>query len=197
MSKKLYKKNKPTIKTATPKECGECSVCCISLRIDTPELAKPANTPCKYLAPTSGCSIYERRPEICKVWRCGWLMLETLPSQFRPDRSKVLITLKPQPGVSFQITPIDEKSVISLLDDDVLMLIRNFTATKLPVAISVPTRPGYCNYIQLINNFVGDVITDKGALRERVAELIRHASNQVTDKKRHINHTDTINFSDN
>lgn len=188
MSKKIKKKKKPVTKSVAPKKCGQCSVCCTSLLIDTPELAKPAGTPCRHLAAISGCSIYERRPGVCMRWHCGWLELDGVPPQLRPDRSRVLIIINPQPGVSFQIQPIDDNSVTSLLDDDVLLFIRNATLTNLPVAISVPTKPGYCSYVQLIHRLVQDVMQDKSALRARIGELIRHASSQITAKKPEIIH---------
>lgn len=183
MSKKIKKKKKSAINTVVQKKCGQCSVCCTSLHIDTPELAKEAGVHCKHIAATSGCSIYENRPKVCMHWRCGWLELDGVPHQLRPDRSKVLITTNPQPGVSFKIQPIDEESLTSLLDDDVLLFMRSAILTKLPVAISVPTKPGHCSYIQLIHELVQDVLQEKSAFRARIGELIRHASNQITDKR--------------
>ncbi len=192
MSKKVKKKKSPAVNAVTVRKCGQCSVCCTSLLIDTPELAKQAGTFCKHLAETSGCSIYETRPEVCKSWKCGWLQLDKLTPQLRPDRSKVLIIINPQPGVTYQIQPIDEDSITSLLDDDVMLFIRNATLTGLPVAISVPTRTGYCSYVQLIHTLVKDVLDDKIAFRSRLGELIQHASNQLTDRRPEIIHVEAV-----
>ncbi|HBZ0927752.1 TPA: hypothetical protein MJE31_03480 [Klebsiella pneumoniae] len=192
MSKKSKKKKKTAVKAVTARKCGQCSVCCTSLLIDEPELAKPAGTSCKHLATTSGCSIYEERPEVCKSWYCGWLKIETLPHQLRPDKSKVLITINPQPGVTYQVQPINDESVTSLLDDYVLLFIRNAILTDSPVAISIPTKPGYCQRIQLISDLLRDVLEDRVAFRNKMCELIRITSTLVTDKKPEIIHIEAL-----
>jgi len=51
--------------------CGECSLCCTVLRVD--ELAKLGGTPCLHQRASGGCGIYERRPGICRAYRCLWL----------------------------------------------------------------------------------------------------------------------------
>lgn len=69
---------------APARACGECSLCCSVLRVD--ELAKPAGTPCPQLRPEGhGCGIYQRRPGICRVYRCLWLR-GGLAEADRPDR---------------------------------------------------------------------------------------------------------------
>jgi len=51
--------------------CGPCTSCCTVLRVD--ELAKLGGRPCMHQRPGRGCSVYERRPEICGGYRCAWL----------------------------------------------------------------------------------------------------------------------------
>lgn len=45
-------------------------MCCVLPAI--PQLGKPANVPCKHLTP-GGCGIYEKRPQVCREFRCHWL----------------------------------------------------------------------------------------------------------------------------
>ncbi len=54
-----------------PRECGACSLCCTVLRVD--ELRKLGGTPCVHQCAGGGCGIYERRPGICRAYRCLWL----------------------------------------------------------------------------------------------------------------------------
>jgi Fe-S-cluster containining protein len=67
--------------------CGECSLCCTVLRVD--ELRKLGGVPCNELrAPGSGggcCGIHERRPAVCRAYRCLWLQ-GGLEERDRPDR---------------------------------------------------------------------------------------------------------------
>ncbi|HEY1876295.1 MAG TPA: hypothetical protein VGG66_02460 [Rhizomicrobium sp.] len=69
--------------------CGPCTVCCVVLKIDTPELRKMARVPCKHLT-QSGCGIYAGRPAVCRKFLCGWRLFEELGEDWRPDLSGVL-----------------------------------------------------------------------------------------------------------
>lgn len=59
------------------------------------ELKKPANTWCTYCDKGQGCTIYDTRPESCRVYECVWLRTQTLDKplapELRPDRSHVVI----------------------------------------------------------------------------------------------------------
>jgi len=51
---------------------------------------KPGH-PCHFLG-NDRCSIYERRPDVCRKFICGWLAPDSpFPDEFRPDRLGVLI----------------------------------------------------------------------------------------------------------
>ena len=65
--------------------CGDCRMCCTNdtvvvagdeygyeLEPGTSHLARKADKTCIYLV-DSGCSIYERRPRICRDFDCRWL----------------------------------------------------------------------------------------------------------------------------
>ncbi len=69
--------------------CGRCTVCCVELKIDVPQLRKKARVPCRHLT-QSGCGIYEGRPPVCRQFLCGWRLFEELGDDWRPDLSGVL-----------------------------------------------------------------------------------------------------------
>lgn len=72
--------------------CGACTVCCTTLKVDSPDFKKPAETPCAMLG-AQGCSIHAVRPEICRTWFCAWRRVADLPEEARPDRSGLLVSL--------------------------------------------------------------------------------------------------------
>jgi hypothetical protein len=59
------------------------------------ELNKPGNTWCQHCKIGLGCSIYDTRPESCRVFECVWLQTQRggkpLSLELRPDRSRVII----------------------------------------------------------------------------------------------------------
>ena len=72
--------------------CGDCTVCCTVLTVDTPEFRKPGETPCMHLTP-QGCGIHATRPTICRTWFCAWRRTAAMPEQARPDLSGLLVSL--------------------------------------------------------------------------------------------------------
>ncbi len=64
------------------RECGTCSLCCTLLRVD--ELTKLGGTDCVHQRPEGGCGIYERRPGVCRGYRCAWLQGH-FEAEDRPD----------------------------------------------------------------------------------------------------------------
>lgn len=72
------------------KTCGPCQVCCVALKIKTPQLRKDAQTPCPHLV-EKGCGIYESRPPVCRSFLCGWRLMPELDASWRPDRSGVML----------------------------------------------------------------------------------------------------------
>jgi hypothetical protein len=84
--------------------CGPCTVCCVVLKIEAPELRKKAQTPCRHLT-GRGCGIYAARPGVCQKFLCGWRLFAELEDDWRPDLSGVLVMRKapaelPAPGVA-------------------------------------------------------------------------------------------------
>lgn len=77
------------------KACGPCQVCCVALKIDTPQLRKKAQVPCPHLV-QKGCGIYEARPPVCRSFLCGWRLLPELDASWRPDLNGVMLLELPQ-----------------------------------------------------------------------------------------------------
>ena len=75
------------------RQCGECMVCCKYLSINTAELKKPADVQCENCL-SSGCQIYESRPNVCRTWHCLWRRVDAMPPELRPDRSNAIFSLK-------------------------------------------------------------------------------------------------------
>jgi len=63
--------------------CGVCSLCCTVLRVD--ELKKRGGVDCVHQRAEGGCGIYEKRPGICRSYRCLWLR-GRFEEGDRPDR---------------------------------------------------------------------------------------------------------------
>ncbi len=80
------------LRPAARRECGTCTACCegpIVATIYGHEM-KPGQ-PCYFLKDT-GCSIYERRPGVCRNFVCGWLAAGSpFPEDFRPDKLGVIM----------------------------------------------------------------------------------------------------------
>lgn len=100
------------------RDCGNCTVCCSVLTVDTPDFKKPAGTPCSQLG-AQGCTIHAVRPPICRTWFCAWRRLADLPDAARPDRSGLLVSVNfvRQPrncleAVSFNVRAIHGSAAI-------------------------------------------------------------------------------------
>jgi hypothetical protein len=75
---------------ALGKACGACTLCCKVLGITA--LQKPHGTWCRHCSPGVGCRIYSERPEECRTFFCMWLVDARLGPEWKPDRSKIIVT---------------------------------------------------------------------------------------------------------
>lgn len=73
------------------RSCGDCTVCCTALAIETPQLRKAPGVACRHCT-AQGCGIYETRFPICRSYFCGWFGLAELDDDWRPDRSGILLS---------------------------------------------------------------------------------------------------------
>jgi hypothetical protein len=75
------------------RRCGACSLCCTLLRVDA--LGKLGGEPCRHQRigkADGGCGIHDRRPGICRGYRCLWLA-GSLEESDRPDRLGAVLSL--------------------------------------------------------------------------------------------------------
>ena len=138
------------------RQCGECTVCCTTLHIDTPEFQKAPGIPCPHLRAEGGCSIYESRPSACRVYHCGWRYLGFLSDSWRPDRSGVLLALTPpnelpkgyETGVSLILVARPPSGFARALYHYVTHLI----ADGVHVMLAVPGPPGEYPSVAILND---------------------------------------------
>lgn len=78
---------------APGRSCGECSLCC--KLYDVTELEKPKGIWCKHCTPGKGCGIHASAPQTCRIFNCLWLADAQFPADWRPDRSKFVLTVVP------------------------------------------------------------------------------------------------------
>lgn len=161
------------------RECGECTVCCINLRIEEENFKKQAGTPCPHLIEKKGCNIYPERPEVCRNWFCAWRYMPQLGEEWRPDKSYVLLRFK-EDGLILE--PI-EAPLDVLTSKKVIEIIGGGIENGISMYISVPTKEGYCNSILMLNGHLKSVIsTGEGyKVQNALLEMIDYASRQDTE----------------
>jgi len=79
------------VEEQSQKQCGSCSLCCKLLGIE--ELNKPQGQWCTHCVKPRGCAIYDRRPQECRDFACGWLENPALGPEWQPSRSKIVLYL--------------------------------------------------------------------------------------------------------
>jgi hypothetical protein len=60
-----------------------------------PELNKPRFAWCQHCDAAKGCRSYDVRPEPCRNFYCGYLTNPQLSDDWKPSKSKLMITLEP------------------------------------------------------------------------------------------------------
>lgn len=89
---------------APGRECGGCTLCCKVY--DVPALDKPAGTWCRHCRPGQGCGIHETRPAQCRSFHCLWMTQGWLGPEWKPDRSKIVLSVDPATRFLFaQVDP--------------------------------------------------------------------------------------------
>ncbi|MFK4650954.1 bacterioferritin-associated ferredoxin [Bradyrhizobium japonicum] len=53
------------------RQCGSCNACCDILEVAAVD--KPVNQLCRHWQTGTGCTIYDRRPQMCRSFVCAWL----------------------------------------------------------------------------------------------------------------------------
>jgi hypothetical protein len=99
----LSKKDKAPF-LAPDRSCGTCTLCCKVFHI--PELDKPAGAWCRNCVQGAGCGIHATRPSQCRDFFCLWLMDGSMPAEWKPERSKMVLSLFPANGFIYaQVDP--------------------------------------------------------------------------------------------
>lgn len=75
------------------KTCGTCTKCCegwLTGNIKGHEMYP--GKPCYFIEIGKGCTIYNDRPkDPCKDFSCGWLDIDSMPDEFKPENSGVIM----------------------------------------------------------------------------------------------------------
>jgi len=142
------------------RECGECSVCCVTLRIEEAALKKYADVPCPNLRPEGGCGIYSSRPDVCRNWHCGWRLMSQLDDNWRPDRSNIIIRLDSGRGDGMVLQPIGKASEL-LTTEKTLSFVAMCVEAGVPIYISVRTKPGRCNALVHLNEIFANAVASR------------------------------------
>jgi len=85
------------------RSCAGCTLCCKLLSIAV--LDKPRLRWCVHCAPESGCTIYDRRPEICRSFHCGWLRDAGIAEHWQPAKSKMVIAYESADRIAIHVDP--------------------------------------------------------------------------------------------
>lgn len=57
---------------------------------------------CHFVSTDQGCTIYDDRPKLCRIFECAWLTDPTVPEELKPDNSNLIIL----PGSAPMALPI-------------------------------------------------------------------------------------------
>ena len=128
------------------RSCGECSVCCVVLNVDTKEFQKLPGVPCAHLCNPGGCSrACHPLPGLPRV-SLRLALSGALGEDWRPDRSGVLIDFQiddlpphypKRPGI--RLTLVDKKKASRRPFYD---YVARLIADDMPVVLAVQRTPG-------------------------------------------------------
>lgn len=164
------------------RECGSCSACCVTLRIEEPTLKKLADVPCPKLLPEGGCGIYENRPGVCRSWFCGWRIMHQLDNSWRPDRSKIIVRLYSGRTGGLILQPLGKASEL-LTSEKVLSIVRGCVDGGVPIYISIRTKPDSCHALLHLNYAFKDAVASNNlqAVELEMLKAIEHAYQVETE----------------
>ena len=179
------------VELVAERSCGECSVCCVALNVDTKEFQKLPGIPCTHLC-ESGCSIHATRYPVCHEYHCGWRYLAFLSDNWRPDRSGVLIDFQThdlpphyprRPGI--RLTLVDKaKALLPPFYDTVARLI----AQDVPVILAVAGPAGHFPAGAFLNDCLKEAVSKRdfseveAAISDALKGLESHQFNRVVHR---------------
>jgi hypothetical protein len=91
------------------RSCGNCTLCCKIVPIETKEFTKPVDKWCQHCVIGKGCGIYADRPPACRVWHCQWLVNDAFDDYWFPAKAKMVVQWLPRAA--------EEDTVIEILID--------------------------------------------------------------------------------
>jgi hypothetical protein len=161
--------------------CGDCSVCCVVLNVDTKEFQKLPGVACGHLCAGGGCSIHATRYPVCRAYHCGWRYLAFLGEDWRPDRSGILIDFQTdglpahypkRPGI--RLTIVDRSKG---LQRPFYEYIARLVAADVPVVLAVPGPPGHFP----AGAFLNDALKNAALKRDlsQVEAVLAHAQKSL------------------
>jgi len=160
------------------RECGECTACCQYPTVDTPQVQHFAGVLCTHCTAKKGCGIYERRPDNCRTWECGYRVLQFLDESWRPDRSGILLDMTTEDipsgfgPVGIGIELIGGFELIS--SPRLANLIGTLIERKIPVFLRVPaTQPGWAGHKIFLNRILAPIVATRNL--QAVQESLRGA----------------------
>ena len=161
------------------RSCGECSVCCVALNVDTLEFQKQPGVACAHLCTGGGCSIHATRYPICRAYHCAWRYLGFLGDDWRPDKSGVLIEFQfeelpdhypKRPGVRLTLVDRDKALRRSFFDT-----VAGLVASDVPIVLAAPGPPGHFPARAFLNDALKEAVLkrDLPQVQAVFAEAIR------------------------
>ena len=156
------------------RECGECSVCCVLLNVDTPEFQKMPQSPCAHLGPGGrGCTIHATRYPICRAYHCGWRYLKGLSEDWRPNKSGVLIDFQSEglpdhypkrPGIRLTIAgPIE-----TIFKPGFVAFLTGLVVAEIPVVLAIPGPDRHFPAFAFVNDALREAVIAKDSAQIEV-----------------------------
>ena len=158
------------------RSCGSCVVCCIVPPVKSPEFRKTAGVACDHCTQGAGCAIYDRRPQVCRDWLCGWRSLPFLDERWRPDACGLLVIPEDE-GIP---APFERRTGIGVvafrgakdLDQPfVIEMLAGLVHGRIPVFLSVPGPPGFHFARALLNPLIAKAAASRNGAEIRSAVL--------------------------
>jgi len=161
------------------RECGSCTACCKTLKIDAPELKKFAGVLCTHCTAGARCTIYETRPQVCRDFFCAWRAMAYLGDEWRPDRCGVLIGIIGEGEgippefrqVALRFDVIDSPQVLTW--DPLVKFIGAEIERKRPVFLGVPTPVGFERRKVFLNYSMAQAVASRD--RHRMVQGLQDA----------------------
>jgi hypothetical protein len=179
--------NIPALQPLPGRRCGACTVCCVELGIEDPDLSKPDGVACPHLVEQGGCGVYDRRPKTCASWLCGWRVMAVLGDSMRPDRSRVLLVpeICREPGLErggLALVPVGG-DVSALLQREVVDLAGRCVAAGVPIFLAYGAGAG-CKRV-LVNRLAAAVVAsgDRRGFEEIMNSVIRRLTQDAASAR--------------